>query len=100
VALRLEIRHEATVEFEEAVAYYALISADLGIRFREAVSAMFTTLQATPLLYPAATAQLRKAYIGTFPYCIYYCVKGDTVSVVAVHHTSRNPKRWQRRLRK
>jgi plasmid stabilization system protein ParE len=40
---------------------------------------------------------LRRLLVRRFPYGIFYRVNADRITVVAVYHTSRDPRGWQDR---
>jgi len=40
---------------------------------------------------------IRRAQLGRFPYLVYYVVLPEAVSVIAVMHGRREPRRWQSR---
>jgi plasmid stabilization system protein ParE len=54
-------------------------------------------LSANPLIHQVVFADIRKAVVKRFPYCIYYRAHTDRVEVIAVFHTSRDPSIWQGR---
>jgi hypothetical protein len=55
-------------------------------------------ITANPFQFPKAKGEVRKARLGaTFPYTVYFVVRGDVVLVVAVFHEKRNPTVWQGR---
>jgi toxin ParE1/3/4 len=42
---------------------------------------------------------VRRALVGRSPFAVFYVVQPDTVIVVAVLHTARNPRLWRNRLK-
>lgn len=42
--------------------------------------------------------ELRVALVRRFPYAIVYRVDEDQITVVAVYHSRRDPRSWQRRV--
>jgi plasmid stabilization system protein ParE len=41
----------------------------------------------------------RRVLLSRFPYALFYRVRGDTMEILAVYHTSRDPKKLRGRLR-
>jgi plasmid stabilization system protein ParE len=42
----------------------------------------------------------RRALVRKFPYSIFYIIEEDTIFVIGVFHSKRNPNNWQDRLSK
>lgn len=72
----------------------ALASGDL---FLAHVEEVFTQVERSPELFAKVFQDLRLARVRRFPYVIIYRVDDDQVTVVAVYHTSRDPRGWRRR---
>lgn len=94
---RIVFRPQARAEFDAAGDWYEAELRGLGEAFLDAVEAQLSRIATSPLLYPAVHRDVRKAALKRFPYCIYFRLRGDTVVVLAVFHTSRNPETWKRR---
>ena len=62
------------------------------------VQRVFDRLAANALMHGVALADVRKAVVRRFPYCVYYRPHADRVEVLAVFHTSRDPSLWQGRV--
>jgi plasmid stabilization system protein ParE len=48
--------------------------------------------------YEELRSGVRRALTKQFPYAVYFSVEEDTVLIVAVLHTARDPAEWQQRL--
>ncbi len=94
---KLQLEPEAEAEFLEAAAWYTARSPGLGIAFRDAVSAILESIEEIPQGFPVALRDIRKARVQRFPYVVYYVVLPDTISVIAIIHGRREPRRWQQR---
>jgi plasmid stabilization system protein ParE len=95
---RLSLRRAAVQDIAEGMDFYDAEQAGLGERFRDEVAQLLRRIEANPQLYPRAErTPFRKAVLRVFPYCIYYCVAGEKVVVIAVHDARRDPRRWQER---
>jgi plasmid stabilization system protein ParE len=97
MSLRLVLRDEAQFEFDEAFDWYESERAGLGVEFTAEIQKVFDRIAATPLIYQCALADIRKAVVRRFPYCIFYRPHADRVEVIAVFHSSRNPRDWKNR---
>lgn len=97
VKLPLVLRDAAEREFDEAFDWYDAEQPGTGMRFLNAVQKVFNQIAEMPQLYPPVLADVRKAVVRRFPYCIYYRAHPDRIEVIAVFHTSRDPRIWQTR---
>ncbi len=79
---------EVRGEIDEAHAWYEGQRAGLGEEFLAEVQAALDRIQAAPE---------RHALVKRFPDAVYYRAAPDRTKVTAVHHTSRDPGRWQSR---
>ena len=61
------------------------------------VEEVFARLQRMPESYEEVFQDLRLARVRRFPYIVVYRVDDDQLTVVAVYHTSRDPRGWQGR---
>ena len=68
-----------------------------GAEFIDALDAQLQLITQTPLLFPEIRRGIRRTLLSHFPYGVFYASKSDVVSVLAVVHTARNPRRWPRR---
>ncbi|HET6572421.1 MAG TPA: type II toxin-antitoxin system RelE/ParE family toxin [Fimbriiglobus sp.] len=98
MSLPVVLRDEAQTEFDEAFDYYEGQRSGLGVTFVERVQKVFDRIAANPKLHAVALADVRKAVVTGFPYCVYYRPDDTRVEVLSVFHTSRDPSIWQRRV--
>jgi plasmid stabilization system protein ParE len=98
VTLPVVLRDEAAAEFDEAFDYYEHQRAGLGVDFAARVQQVFDRVGVNPRLHAVVYADIRKAVVTRFPYCVFYRADGARVEVIAVFHTSRNPTIWQARV--
>ena len=94
---RLFLRRAARREIAEAFRWYEDRSSGLGYEFLRAVRATLAQIEREPELYPFAVEDIRKAPLHRFPYVAYYVVLPQGISVLAVVHGRRHPRRWQSR---
>lgn len=91
------LRDEATAEFDEAFDYYEGQRAGLGVDFAARVQQVFDRIAVNPHLHAVVFADIRKAVVSRFPYCVFYRAEAVRVEVIAIFHTSRDPSIWQAR---
>ena len=94
---RLFIRREARGDIARAFRWYERRSAGLGHEFLRAVRVRVAAVERAPEHYPVAVDDIRKARVGRFPYVVYYVVVPEAITVIAVMHGRRHPRRWQSR---
>ena len=94
---RFFVRRAARTDIAEAFRWYESRSAGLGHEFLRAVRVAFAAIERAPEQYPIAVDDIRKVTLRRFPYVIYYVVLERGISVIAVMHGRRHPRRWQSR---
>ena len=91
--------HALVVEdTEDAIGWYESQSPTASVNFKLAVKKALDNILRTPLTYRKVLHEIRIYHIKNFPFIIYYLVIKDTVYVVSIFHTSRNPDVWKKRL--
>ena len=91
-------RRDAQAEFDEAYDWYESRRAGLGDRFAENVQHAIDRIGANPQLHGIVHADVRCALVRRFPYGVYYRVEAKRVVVIAIFHSSRDPRIWQARV--
>jgi plasmid stabilization system protein ParE len=61
------------------------------------VQRVLAVIAANPARYGFADADIHEGPLNRFPYAVYYRVLADSIRVLAVYHTSRDPSGWQAR---
>jgi len=95
---KIELSDQAEEDFENAYQYYNQESKKAAERFYNEVNASFEKIAENPELYSKTDYDLRKYVLQKFPFVIYYKCKENTVQIVSVFHTSRNPEIWKSRM--
>ncbi|MBA4191574.1 MAG: hypothetical protein C0467_26645, partial [Planctomycetaceae bacterium] len=95
VSLPVILDPEAQAEFDEGYDFYEGRRPGLGERFANAVQVVLDRIAGSPRAHANVFADIRKAVVRRFPYCVYYREEPSQVRVLAVFHTSRNPAIWQ-----
>ena len=97
MSLPVVLRDEAQTEFYEAFDYYEGKQAGLGLDFAARVERVFDRIAANPQMHCIVFADIRKAVVTRFPYCIFYRADSTRVEVIAVFHSKRDPSIWMNR---
>ncbi len=98
MSLPIVLRSEAEAEFDEAFDWYDGRGTGLGRAFAAAVQSVFNSISTQPLMHAVVLADIRKAVVRRYPYCVYYRPHQDRIEVLSVFHTSRDPSIWQGRV--
>jgi plasmid stabilization system protein ParE len=93
----LFVRRAARADIAEAFRWYEARSAGLGHEFLRAVRVAFAAIERAPEQFPIAVDDIRKFGLRRFPYIVYYVVLSRGISIIAVMHGRRHPRRWQSR---
>ncbi|HEY8504701.1 MAG TPA: type II toxin-antitoxin system RelE/ParE family toxin [Gemmataceae bacterium] len=92
------IRPEAEADLAGAKQWYEGQKEGLGAEFLLRVEEVFERIARTPEVHSAVYHDVRRALTRRFPYAVYYRIEGSDVIVLAVFHTSRDPRHWQSRV--
>ena len=98
MAAKLIIAPEVAQDLAEASAWYESRRTGLGEEFLSCVDACIATILRMPEMQTAVYKQYRRALVRRFPYAVFYEHEGQTVTVYAVLHGSRDPEKWRDRL--
>ena len=91
------IRPEAEDDLADARRWYEGRRDGLGDEFIEQVDVAFDRIQRMPLVPAPKYQDVRRVLLKRFPYAVFYHVDDDQITVIAVYHTSRDPRGWQSR---
>ena len=94
---RLFIRKRARADLAEAFRWYEERRVGLGREFLQAARATLAAIERDPTQFPIAVDDIRKLQLRRFPYVVYYVILARHVSVIAIAHGRRHPRRWQSR---
>lgn len=97
MSLPVVFRPEAEAEFEEAQAWYEDRLRGLGQEFVTRVQATIDVVRRNPGQFPRIDGEVRRALVRRFPYAIFYLADPESVVIIAVFHTSRDPAIWRQR---
>jgi plasmid stabilization system protein ParE len=89
---------EAQEDIVSAYIWYETARPGLGDEFMNSLRESLIRILEYPSAHPAVGKGLRKARARRFPYQIFYRKKDGKIVVFAVHHDSRNPAEWKKRI--
>ena len=84
-------------EAVNAYDYYESKRGGLGETFADAVQVVLGRIGQMPRIHRVVFADIRRAVVRGFPYCVYYREEASLIRVLSVFHTSRDPAIWQSR---
>jgi plasmid stabilization system protein ParE len=93
----IRVRIRAQKDIESVARWYEAQRTELGGEFLDEVRSTFSLIAKNPKLYPEIHRQTRRAILQRFPFGVFYRIKGTVVSIIAVMHSSRDPKQWMTR---
>lgn len=90
---------EAAVEFdiESAFRWYEAEEPGLGPEFLEQLRLIYRRILDNPLGYEEQRSGIRRGLMRQFPYAVYFSIEDETILILAVLHTARDPAEWQLR---
>ena len=94
---RLKIRLFAQQDVQEIVDYYDAINPEISNRFLEKLFSELEIIKQNPEIFAKKYQEIRSSHLQKFPFNIYYTLHDESVEVLAVLHTSRNPEIWKKR---
>lgn len=99
---KVKIEPEALADIQEITDWYNVAKAGLGKRFQKTTIKHINSLSKDPQIYAVRYKEIRCVVIKKFPYMAHFYVndENNTVEVLAVISTDRNPKIWQEKTNK
>ena len=96
--LPIRVRPAALQELAEAWSWYEDQREGLGDEFRACVDAAMAEIARAPLTWPQVRGEARRRVLRRFPYAVIYLVEAEHIEILAVFHSSRDPRRLRGRL--
>lgn len=87
----------AEIDIAEAAIWYNFQREGLGEEFLLALEAKFNEIQRNPHQFSIIYKNVRRAFPNRFPYGIFFITEENIIYILAIVHTSRNPKIWKKR---
>jgi len=99
---KIKIDPEALADIQEITDWYNEAQAGLGKRFQKTAIRHINSLNKEPQIYAIRYKEIRCVLIKKFPYMAHFYIndQNNTVEVLAVISTGRNPKIWQEKTSK
>jgi plasmid stabilization system protein ParE len=91
---------EASDELEEAEQWYRARDEKVADNWRKEVRAKIRSIAQHPELWAVDRSGIREVRVGDYKHKVVYRLHGNAIEIVAIAHTSRNPRYWKRRLKK
>ncbi|MFH0999800.1 MAG: type II toxin-antitoxin system RelE/ParE family toxin [Bacteroidota bacterium] len=88
----------AETDVSEAAKWYNDKRDGLGKEFLLVLDAKINAIKRNPEQFRVVYKSIRRALTERYPYGIYFLLENETIYILAVIHTSRNPKTWENRL--
>ena len=95
---RLLFTVEARSDIADAAAWYRDQAPEIVPEFRAAFREIVHRIGTNPSQFPSSPYKTRRALLRRFPYLVIFRERERTIYVVAVFHTSRDPRMWQNRI--
>ena len=90
-------RPEVESDVRESFVWYETQRAGLGWEFTLCIEQAIERIRNNPDLFPSVTRRVRRAPVRRFPYGIFFSTTREIIIVIAVMHSSRDPKSWKSR---
>ncbi len=87
----------AVADLTDAISWYKQTRLGLEAEFRLCVEEVIERICRYPEAHPIVTRRLRRALLLRFPYGVFYLSDPARVRIVAILHTSRDPREWRLR---
>jgi len=94
----IELSDEAETDFDKSFEYYFKENPKVANRFFRRINASIEDIKLNPFTFPFVHKDVRKYVVKKIPFVIYYQINNSTIRIIAIFHTSRNPKIWNNRV--
>ncbi len=88
----------AEEDIDTASQWYAKENTELALEFLDAIDAAVEFITQFPQAYPEVAPGIRRVLTKKFPFCIYYKVGNNRLTIVALLHIRRKPDIWRERI--
>lgn len=92
--MRVVFSKLASLELEDAIAFYETELAGLGFRFKEEIKSSILRIKEHPEAWSIERDEIRKALLHRFPYKILYAIEKEKIIILAIAHQHRKPHYW------
>ncbi len=84
-------------DIEKAILWYKDIKIGLARSFIDELGYTRKHIQLNPRKFQIRYNNIRIGFLRKFPYGLHYKFEDDTITFVAVFHTSEDPQKWENR---
>jgi len=95
---RLIINPFAELDLHSSIEFYELQKPGLGEDFIAEVEITLKRIESNPHQFYKVKRDVRKALLNKFPFGIFFYLKEDIVTVFAIFHFRRDPKKIAKRI--
>ena len=95
---KIVLSDEAEKDFDSSYEYYACDNKIVADNFFKQLNNSLETISQNPLGFQKTYKNVRRYVMRKFPFVIYYQISNIEIRVIAIFHTSRNPKIWKKRF--
>jgi len=85
------------LEIKDTIDFYNSLQIELGDKFLVSLHEKLDKIITNPSAYSIRYKNIHCAKLNHFPFMVHFINEQDTIIVVGVIHTSRNPKHWKNR---
>ena len=96
----IELTDDAWDDAFQIIKWYDEQKQGLGNVFLDYLDDTLKKIEKVPTAYKIVYRQVRQASLQKFPYVVLYKVVKNTITVHCIFHTSQDPKKMIKRLRK
>lgn len=93
------ISQAAYEDIKAASEWYEKHRIGLSLDFELCVEGGYEDIRNSPTAYQIKFKNVRVKYITRFPYGIHFILENEVIYVIAVLHTSKNPRNWTKRIK-
>lgn len=94
---KIKIDQDAIADIQSITDWYNKAQKGLGKRFQNTTVTQINALNRTPYSYAIRYREIRCMLVKNFPYMVHFFIneENDTIEVLAVIGTDRNPRIWE-----
>ena len=96
--MKIDIIAVAEQEFFEAVEYYNDQRSGLGYEFAAEITRTVKRIADFPKAWAEISGRARRCLTNKFPFGVIYQLYDNTILIIAIMNTKRDPIHWQNRL--
>jgi plasmid stabilization system protein ParE len=99
---KVKIEPDALADIQDITNWYNEAGKELGKRFQNTAVKQINSLNQNPHIYAIRYNEIRCMVVNKFPYLVHFYINDEcnTVEVLAVISTDRNPKIWEEKIGK